>query len=191
MQLKTTLVALGAASALALAAQALAQSNVYRWTDKDGKVHFSDSPPPEEAKDVTRKTLGGGPAGDSSLPYETQVAMKRNPVTVYVGDRCAPCDNARALLSKRGIPYTERNAQGNAQEIEALQKITGGPATVPVLVVGSSNLKGFDEDGWNAALDSAGYPRSVLPGRTAPEPVRVGGPAKSPAAAPDNKPQQQ
>ena len=34
------------AAALAGALLAQAQSNVYRWTDKDGKVQFSDSPLP-------------------------------------------------------------------------------------------------------------------------------------------------
>jgi hypothetical protein len=36
------------AGALLLAALAAhAQTNVYRWVDKEGKVHFSDTPPPD------------------------------------------------------------------------------------------------------------------------------------------------
>src|ERR1700740_825860 len=113
--------AVGVLSA-ALALQAFAQSNVYRWTDKDGKVHFTDAPPPDDAKDVSQKRMGGGggSADESPLPYEAQVAMKRYPVTLYVGDKCAPCDEGRALLASRGIPYTERNAQGNAEETAAV-----------------------------------------------------------------------
>jgi len=167
-----------------LALQSFAQGSVYRWTGKDGKVHFSDAPPPDDAKDVSQKRMGGGERDASALPYESQVAMKRHPVTLYVADKCAPCDDARALLSRRGIPYTERNAQGNAKEIEALTHLAGA-AQVPLLQVGDRTLKGFDASAWNASLDSAGYPRSVLPGRRAPEPVRVGGPDTSaPQAAP-------
>jgi glutaredoxin len=169
-----------------LAMQALAQGSVYRWTDKDGGVHYSDVPPPDDAKDVSQKRMGAaGAADESPLAYEAQVAMKRYPVTLYAADKCAPCDEGRALLARRGIPYTEHNARGNAQEISALTKIAGAPQ-VPLLQVGNSAFKGFDESIWNNALDTAGYPRAVLPGHRAPEPVRVGGPATAapPAASP-------
>jgi glutaredoxin len=177
----TSMAVLGLLGA-ALALQAFAQGSVYRWTDRDGKVHFSDAPPPEDAKDVSQKQMGGGSPDASALPYEAQVAMKRHPVSLYVADSCKPCDEARALLSRRGIPYTQHNAQGNAQEIAALTQLAG-TAQVPLLQVGERTLKGFDETAWNAALDTAGYPRSLLPGRRAPEPVRVGGP-DAPSAPP-------
>jgi glutaredoxin len=172
-----------------LAMQAFAQGNVYRWTDKEGKVHFSDAPPPDDARDVSQKRIAGDSPDASALPYESQVAMKRHPVTLYIADKCAPCDDARALLSSRGIPYTERNAQGNAKEIEALTSLAGA-AQVPLLQVGERTLKGFDASAWNSALDTAGYPRTVLPGRRAPEPVRVGGPdaAAPPTASPSSQP---
>ena len=176
---KTLVVMLGAIGA-AVALQAAAQTNVYRWTDKDGKVHFGDTPPPDDAKNVTQKRMGDSGLDASALPYETQVAMKRNPVTVYVAEGCAPCDSARELLSRRGVPYTERNAQGNREEAEAVKKLTGA-TEVPVLLVGNRSVKGWDESAWSAALDAAGYPRSMLPGRRAPEPTRVGGPTKLPA----------
>jgi len=168
--------------AATLAQNAFAQGSVYRWTDKDGKVHFSDAPPPDDAKDVSQKRMGGDAPDASALPYESQVAMKRHPVTLYVADKCAPCDDARGLLSRRGIPYTERNAQGNAAEIASLTQLAGA-AQVPLLQVGARTLKGFDASAWNAALDGAGYPKSVLPGRRAPEPVRVGGPDPGAAQA--------
>lgn len=171
---KTLAVMLGAIGA-ALALQAAAQSNVYRWTDKDGKVHFSDSPPPDDVKNVTQKRMGDSGMDATALPYETQVAMKRNPVTVYVADKCPPCDSARELLSRRGIPYTERNAQGNRAEADAVKKLTGA-TQVPVLLVGERSVNGWDESAWSAALDAGGYPKTRLPGHRAPEPTRVGGP---------------
>jgi glutaredoxin len=164
-----------AAASVVLAGLAAAQSTVYRWTDKDGKVHFSDVPPPE-AKDLTQKRVGDT-APDTALPYATQVATQRNPVTLYVKDQCKPCDDGRALLSRRGIPYTERNAQGNAAEVEAVKKLAGTPE-VPLLLVGATQLKGYSEDAWMSALDAAGYPPSLPPGMAAPPPVRVGAPAR-------------
>src|ERR1700752_4372386 len=92
------------AAALAIAAQA--QTNVYRWVDKEGKVHFSDTPPPEDARNASQRRLGGGQTEDSQLPYATQQAMKPNPVTLFTGNDCgAPCDQGRSLLPGRGIPF--------------------------------------------------------------------------------------
>lgn len=176
---KTLAVTLGVIGTT-LALQAAAQTNVYRWTDKDGKVHFTDTPPPDDAANVTQKRMGDSGMDAAALPYETQVAMKRNPVTVYVAANCAPCDSARQLLSRRGVPYTERNAQGNREEAEAVKKLTGA-TEVPVLLVGDRSVKGWDESAWSAALDAAGYPKAMLPGRRAPEPTRVGGPTQPPS----------
>ncbi len=149
--------------AVLAAAPASAQTNVYRWVDKDGKVHFSDTPPPEEAKSVSQKRMGGGYTEESQLPYATQMAMKRNPVTLYTASGCGtPCDRGRSLLSNRGVPFSEKNATGSQAERDALVKLAGS-AEVPLLTVGENKVRGYDEDQWNSALDGAGYPRTRLP----------------------------
>ena len=154
-----------ACCAALVATAALAQSNVYRWVDKDGKVHFSDTPPPADAKSGSQKRMGGGYVETENLPYATQVAMKRNPVTLYTAPSCGEaCTSGRELLSKRGIPFAERDASSNAQAQEALKKLVGG-LEVPVLVVGESSIKGYEQGQWAAALDTAGYPRERLPGQ--------------------------
>jgi glutaredoxin len=189
--MKPSTIALAALSAALLAAfAAQAQTNVYRWVDKDGKVHFSDAPPAEDAKDVKQKQMGGGSADDSSFPYATQVAMRRNPVTFYSGDACgALCESARNMLSNRGIPFSERNAEANPADAEALKKLIG-ELRVPVLVIGQNTLKGYEEDTWQSALDSAGYPRTKLPGQPSGRPASAppATPAASPTAAPDRAP---
>lgn len=145
-------------SALACTAGA---AEMYRWVDKDGKVHYTDSPPPATAKKVEEKNLGGNnsvSAGD--LPYATRMAAKNFPVTLYVSDCGEPCTQARQHLAKRGIPYAAKNPASSQADAEALKKLIGAPQ-VPVLVVGSASpLKGYDAASWDAALDAAGYPKS-------------------------------
>jgi glutaredoxin len=153
-----------ALAALLVSSAALAQTSVYRWTDKDGKVHFSDAPPAADAKDVTQKQMGGS-ADEAPLPFATQMAMRRNPVTLFTSNGCGDiCVQGRALLANRGIPFAERNAEVNPADAEALKKLIG-ELQVPVLLVGSSTMKGYDEGSWQSALDSAGYPRTRLPGQ--------------------------
>src|SRR4051812_48463782 len=95
------------------ACSALAQSNVYRWVDKDGKVYFSVSPPPADARESSQKSMGGGYVA-RDYPYAVQQAMKKSPVTLYTAPSCGdPCNSARQLLSDRGVPFSERNAEGN------------------------------------------------------------------------------
>src|SRR5262245_48815905 len=111
------LVACAAAAGLDASAQ-----TVYKWTDAEGKVHFSDTPPPPQStKNVTEMRMRGGGADVSGLPYATQVAAKANPVTLYTAAQCGdPCDQGRTLLGDRGIPYTERDAQASPEDTEAV-----------------------------------------------------------------------
>ncbi len=100
-------------AALAAACAATAQTNVYRWVDKDGKVHFSDTPPPEDAKSVSQKRLGGGYVEESQLPYATQMAVKRNPVTLYTASGCGDAVRPRprsAVQPRRAVFRAQRAA---------------------------------------------------------------------------------
>jgi len=158
------------AAALAAAA-AHAQSTVYRWVDKDGKVQFTDSPPPADARSVTAKSMGGGGEDAGQVPFATQIAARRHPVTLYMSDDCGDyCTQGRALLAKRGIPFSEKNAQKNPADAEALRQAIGA-LEVPVLMVGTNVVKGYGEESWQAALDQAGYARTRLPGQPGPRPT--------------------
>src|SRR6185503_16596901 len=148
-------IAAALAGALACAFEAGAQNTVYKWTDSDGKVHFSDTPPADQ-KGVTQRRMGGGEVDVSQLPYATQQAAKTNPVTLYTAPQCGdPCASARSLLGSRGVPYSERNAQASPADAEQVKKLIGA-LQVPVLVVGANHLKGYEEGAWQAALDGAG-----------------------------------
>ena len=161
--MKPTEIAL-AILAAAFVMHAQAQTTVYKWTDKDGKVHFSDSLPDADVN-ASQKQMGGGGPDNANLPYATQLAAQRYPVTLYTAASCGDaCASARNLLESRGIPYTERDPQRNAPDGDALRKLVG-EIFVPVLVVGDNPTKGYQEDSWNSALDSAGYLRTRLPGQ--------------------------
>jgi len=173
--MKPTQIAL-AILAASLAVAAAGQTTVYKWTDKDGKVHFSDTLPDADVN-ASQKTMGGGDSGNANLPYATQMAMQRSPVTFFTSPDCGDsCANGRDLLEKRGVPYTERDPLKSAADQDALKKAAGA-LFVPVLTVGDNVLKGYQEDQWNEALDSAGYPRTRLPGlgsmRRSPPPAEA------------------
>src|SRR5256885_4574925 len=148
--MKRLIIGVALLAAVLLPATSLAQT-VYRWVDKDGKVHFSDAPPQEEAKDLKQQRVGSGGSDDVPLPYATQMAMKKSPVKLFVGNQCGDyCANARALLSRRGVPYSELNAEVSKDAADELMKVAGA-LSVPTLLVGEQAVKGFTEESWNAA----------------------------------------
>lgn len=148
----------------AWSAAATAQT-VYRIVGPDGRVTFSDRPPLEANAKANTANVGTGnaAASDASLPFELRQAANRYPVTLYTSASCAPCDAGRSFLSGRGIPFSERTV-GTPQDIEALNRLSGGTGTLPFLTIGGQQLKGYSEPEWAQFLDAAGYPRtSQLP----------------------------
>jgi glutaredoxin len=164
--------------AIALIAGSSVGAQLYRWVDEKGNVEWRDTPPPPNAKNVEQRNVGGNTIETSTLPYAVQQAVAKFPVTLWVFNCGEPCDRARAHLQKRGVPYTERDVQ---REPDTLKKLTGS-LDVPVLLVGSKQLKGYLDTEWDAALDAAGYPRTPPPGMKA----KVSG--QTPAAKADNAP---
>lgn len=146
------------AAALVVAGSAWGQS--YRWVDPaTGRVMVTDLPPPKNAKNVTQAKAGGEVSG-GTVGIETQRAAANFPVTLFTSSNCVEeCKQARELLNKRGVPFTEKTGQ-SAEEIEELKALVG-QAYVPSLKVGRQATKGFNADEYTKLLDLAGYPKSA------------------------------
>ena len=143
----------------AVAALAAAQQQVYRYVDKDGRVIYSDRAPPADSKEVQAKRLSPNYIENNNVPLATVQAAQRFPVTLYTFACGEVCQNAEALLNRRGVPYTTVNVE-DQKGAEQLMKLTGAQQA-PVLQVGDKLIaKGFNESRWTAMLDDAGYPKS-------------------------------
>jgi len=167
---------IGIALAVALAATA-AHAQTYRWTDKDGKVNFTDTPPPAGARNVQKRGAAPGPAESGQGSYDLQVATKNFPVVLYTMDACAPCKEARDLLAKRGVPFREVPVN-TVEARDDLQKVSG-QLDVPVMIVGKDVQRGYEQGAFHASLDAAGYPKTPPPGAQ-PGSARSGASAKAP-----------
>ena len=161
-------------------AHALAQ---YKYTGPDGRVVYSDTPPPASVKGVQKTAIAPATApagGASNLPYALQQASRISPVTLFTAPGCAACDAGRAFLTKRGIPFTEKTIKSN-EDVQVLTKISGA-TSIPVLTVGPNKHSGFEAVAWGEALDSAGYPQtSQLPPGYKPPPATSAAPPEKPA----------
>jgi glutaredoxin len=161
--------------ALACVAAFSAQAQ-YKYIGPDGRVVYSDQPPPPTAK-VLKKDAGGAQsssAGGPEFPYALQQAVKSAPVTLYTAPSCgAPCNDGRALLTQRGIPFTEKTIATPEDAAEFTKTVNS--QQIPVLMVGKNKVAPFAPDDWNGALTGAGYPASSLlpPGYKNPTPTNV------------------
>lgn len=133
---------------------------LYKVVGPDGKVTYTDRPPTGEFSPSR-----GGPeshASTAGLPYELQQAVSKHPVTLYTSDNCGACDEGRALLTQRGVPFTEKTV--NTPTDVAAYKAQESQARLPLLKIGAKRLVGLQRKDWNAYLDAAGYPeQSRLP----------------------------
>jgi hypothetical protein len=159
--------------ALCVGALAFAQTQVYRYVDTDGRIVYSDKPPPADARDAQAKRIGRNTIETSTLSYASALAEQRFPVTLYTFGCGLVCDTAAGLLNKRGIPHTIVDV-GQNDGAEKLKRLTGG-LDAPALQVGDQYTTGYNETRWQNMLTDAGYPQTPPP-RTAPV-------ARAPAAA--------
>lgn len=170
--------ALGAAVLLVVGGSFAQAQQVYRIVGPDGKVTFSDKPPVSaQAKATDAGTAASGTnnadSGSGRLPFELAKVARQFPVTLYTGKDCAPCNSGRNLLVNRGIPFAEKTVE-NYESAEALKQLSGH-SSLPLMTIGSQQLKGFSETSWTQYLNAAGYPqKSALPSNyKRPSPVAL------------------
>lgn len=134
-----------------------ASAQLYKWVGADGKVTYSDTPPPTGAKQLNTKASSGESSG-VPLPEDLAAAVSKNPVTLYTGATCAPCNEGRTLLKQLGIPFSEKTVNSN-EDIDKLKKVSG-ELQLPLMVISNSKFRGFNDAEWRVALSSAGYPET-------------------------------
>ena len=140
---------------------------VYRYVEPGGRVVYSDRPPGPDVKSVETKRLGANYIETSEPGLAAQQATERFPATLFTFECGEICQNAEALLNKRGVPFTTVDVQKNEQGMIRMKALSGEDRA-PVLALGDKLIvKGFNEVRWQAALDEAGYPKTPPPRRTA------------------------
>lgn len=177
-----------------LASSSADAQQMYKWIGKDGKINYSDAPPPAGAKqtEIKSSTASSSANDFGNLPYDVAQVVKNNPVSLYTSADCAPCDSGRSMLKARGIPFAEKLVK-TAEDGQRLKQ-AGGTDSLPLLLVGRSKQSGFEAAGWTTLLTAAGYPetsrlpanyRNPTPQPAAPKIVKETPPEKK---IPDSSP---
>ena len=155
--MKNIILLLACLANMPLSAQA---GELYRWVDSSGKIYYGDVPSTSAVR-IEVKKFPDDIKSNEYMPYETRRAQQNFPVTLYVAEGCGEtCNQARSLLSKRGIPYSEKQLR-TKQDFEVFKQLSGLEGATPVLAVGKVFLKGFSSEQWNNELDIASYPKTA------------------------------
>ncbi len=80
-------------------------------------------------------------------------------VEIYTTLACPYCVNAKDLLSRKGVAFSEYRVEGNPDLMAEAKKRSGGRMTVPQIFIDDEHIGGYDE---LSALDRAGKLKPML-----------------------------
>lgn len=110
-----------------------AGGQVYKWTDAQGVVHYSDAPPPNTQPNVQTMRVTGGVSTPSTTGATDANAQAQQPAQTQVAQNAAPpandhardCSNARSnlelLQSKFQVSVTDSAGKAVALDDKARQ----------------------------------------------------------------------
>ena len=125
-------------------------SEIHKWVDAEGRVHYSDEKPANQETEVLEiiepQTFEHTSVYD--LPdflgfFKSPDKKKSKKVVMYSTQNCGACKKAKRYFSKNNIPYTEKDinkSQSNRNEWEKL-----GGRGVPIILIGKKKVRGFSE----------------------------------------------
>ena len=122
------------------------QADLYKWVDKNGKIHYGDNPP-EKAK---LKKITGNVSSFKSVTVEPFVynpnnitkRRKSRSVVMYSTSWCGFCKKAARHFRNKKIPFTEYDIEKSAKAAREYKKLKG--RGVPVILIGDRRMNGFD-----------------------------------------------
>ena len=142
-------------------------TDVYKWVDENGAIHFQSSPPQNTKQPVTIKRLPtygdnyritepvkSGQDRDNSRSHDqatTREGFREAEVELYVTSWCPYCKKASEYFRSRGIPFTEYDIEKDKSAARRHKKLNrrGG---VPVALINGKKILGFSEGAYENAL---------------------------------------
>ena len=83
---------------------------IHRWVDADGRVQYSDKPPPG-VKSAPVQSRISSYSGTPVVSGTASAGATRPEVKMYSTDWCGYCRQARQFFARQGIRYTEHDVE--------------------------------------------------------------------------------
>lgn len=131
-----------------------AYANIYKWTDKNGKVHYSDQPPVQkdvqiiDANELASRYSSYKQVSIESVPFNVAKHHNLGKLVIYTTTHCPYCTKARKHFAKHNIAYKEKNIETSEKYANEFKRFGG--KGVPVLFWGKNKMNGFSVKGFEA-----------------------------------------
>ncbi len=131
----------------------ISAAEIYKWTDKNGKVHYSDTPVADEtiekvdesalAKKISSYTNVSVQIVPIDFGLNQNARRDASLLVMYTTTRCGYCAKARRYFAEHSIEFSEKNIEHDAKFREEFEQIGG--KGVPVIIAGNKKMTGFSE----------------------------------------------
>lgn len=141
-----------------------AYAGIYKWVDKDGTVHYADSPPPsgtdaEEVNPQPNRVEGYGKVSSGKTSGQNAAKTKQEPVPandlpiveIFVTSWCGYCKKAEAYFTRRNIPFVKYDIEKDQAAARRKASLTQSRG-VPFVLIGDVGIPGYSESAFERAL---------------------------------------
>jgi glutaredoxin len=127
---------------------------IYRWVDGNGRVQYTDKPPPGvQARPVADRI--NSYSGTPTVSGSASAGATRPDIKMYSTEWCGYCQKAREYMARNRIRYTELDVEKSPAAKAEYQRLGG--RGVPVILVGTQRMNGYSEERFAQMLKAAGY----------------------------------
>ncbi len=134
-------------------------TEIYKWIDSKGVVHFGDKPPDNEKSEIANITVTqpsvSNPSSKASgvevIPSEANSKSNRKSqskkIVMYGTVWCPYCKKAREYFGKNGIRFVEYNVEKLPSRMREFKKL-GGTGYPLILIGKGQKMQGFSASGF-------------------------------------------
>jgi glutaredoxin len=135
---------------------------IYKWIDKDGNIHFSDTPPPPGV-DAEIKRFKEEPTEKPRTKWDTSKPRIDSPrekrpyrninVIMYMTSWCGYCRKAREFIHSLDVNLIEYNIEKDLARREEMLSKSVGSKGVPLIDVEGIIIRGFNPEAIKVAVE--------------------------------------
>lgn len=125
---------------LLLSVAAPATAEIFKWTDEQGKVHFTDSPPKDQRVEQVEVKVNTYTAVEITPVVER--LGRKDKVVMYSAAWCGICKKAKRYFQKKNISYIAYDIEKSRSGKRGYKLLKG--KGVPIIIVGDKRMNGFN-----------------------------------------------